>query len=98
MDIEHIELGTGYTMLCKNRPENCRGYSTGGVAIAFEKSIINLKLVQLPDNDYEIVYAAGNLEGCHRKFVTICVYMPPGRTTSASAASLAYLVDSILEL
>ena len=38
-DLEDLEQGTGYSLLCKNRQANDRGYSTGGVAIAYKKMI-----------------------------------------------------------
>ena len=42
-DIEELETATGYSLLCKNRPVNTRGYSTGGVAIAYQKSHISVR-------------------------------------------------------
>ena len=36
-DIEHLSLGTGLRMLCKNRPKNDRGFSHGGVGLLFKE-------------------------------------------------------------
>ena len=32
-DIHDLELGTGYSIICKNRPPNNRGYSAGGALL-----------------------------------------------------------------
>ena len=71
-DIDDLERGTGYGLLCKNRPPNSRGYSTGGVAIAYKKSQINLSEVCLPGNEYELLFAVG----CRtlRESVLLCVH------------------------
>ena len=55
-DVEDLELGTGHSFLYKNRDSNTRGYAAGGVAIAFQKNNINLKIVKLPGKDFEIVF------------------------------------------
>ena len=44
-DITELELETGYSLIYKNRPVNVRGYSAGGVAIAYKKSSITLKQI-----------------------------------------------------
>ena len=46
-DILDLEEATGFSMLYKNRLPNARGYSTGGVALAFRKSSISFKLLDL---------------------------------------------------
>ena len=98
LDIKELELGTGFSLLCKNRQENSRGYSAGGVAIAYRKNDIEVKEIMLPGNNYEMLFAVGNLPKFTRKFVLICVYMPPGLCAAAVQSNLEYLVDSIIEL
>ena len=66
-DIADLEIETGYSMLCRNRPQNDRGYSAGGVAIAFKKSSIQLKEIQMPGNEYEILFSVGTLPKFSRK-------------------------------
>ena len=63
-DIEDLELETGYSMLYKNRPPNDRGYSAGGVAIAFKKSSIVLKEITMADNAYEMLFTVGTIPNC----------------------------------
>ena len=77
---------------------NQRGYSAGGVALAFKKSQISLKKIDLPGNEYEIVFSIGSMPRFNRKLIAVCVYMPPSMSVSVASACLSYLVDSILEL
>ena len=97
-DIYDFELGTGYGMLCKNRPINSRGYSTGGVSIAYRKSHIDFKEIVLPGNTHEILIAEGSMPNFTRKLVAICVYMPPGLSSSSAQVCLGFLVDAVLEI
>ena len=97
-DIEDLERGTGYSLLCKNRPVNNRGYSVGGVAIAYKKNDIEVSEIVLPENNYEMLFASGSLPRFSRKFVLICVYLPPGMDASTAKEAMEYLVDSIIEL
>ena len=97
-DIDDLEIGTGYPLLCKNRQTNMRGYAAGGVAIAFRKSHINFKPLDLPGNDYEILVAEGTLPLFTRKFIAICLYMPPNMSATSAAACLTFLVDVLLEV
>ena len=62
-DIADLELDTGFSMLCKNRRINSIGYSTGGVAIAFRRSHIEFKEIHLPENNFELLFAAGTMPG-----------------------------------
>ena len=97
-DLEDLHLGTGYGLICKNRPQNDRRYSAGGVAIAFKSSQITFQQINLPDNNYELLFAVGTMPHFTRKFLAICMYMPPGLPVASVSASLTYLVDAILEL
>ena len=97
-DLEDLQLGTGYGLICKNRPQNECGYSAVGVAIAFKSSQITFKQINLPDNNYELLFAVGMMPHFTKKFIAICMYMPPGLPVASVSASLTYLVDAILEL
>ena len=97
-DIKDMELESGYSMIYKNRQLNPRGYTTGGVAIAFKRSHIELKTIDLPGNNYEIIFAEGSIPRFTRKFLAICVYMPPNLSASSARECLNFLVDAILEL
>ena len=98
LDIEDLEIETGYSMLCKNRPQNDRGYSAGGVAITFKRSGIQLKEITMPDNNYEMIFSVGTLPKFSRKMIAICVYMPPGMPAQNVQDGFTYFVDCILEL
>ena len=76
-DIHDLELGTGYSIICKNRPPNNRGYSAGGVALAFRKSHIEFKEIVMQGNEYEMIFAVGTMPNFTKKFIAICVYLPP---------------------
>ena len=97
-DILDLELGTGYSLLCKNRPMNNRGYSTGGVAMCFRRSHIDFKVLDLPGNEYEILFSVSTMPLFSRKFIAICVYMPPSMSSSSAAACMSFLVDAIMEI
>ena len=85
-------------MLCKNRPVNSRGYSTGGVSIAYRKSHISFKEIILPGNNYEILITEGTMPNFTRKLIAICVYMPPSLSSSSAQGCLGFLVDAVLEI
>ena len=97
-DIDDLEMGTGYGLLCKNCLQSARGYSTGGVAIAYQKADLSLKVVDMPGNDYEFLFAVGSMPRFSRIFLAICAYLPPGLPASSVDSALCYLVDAILEL
>ena len=97
-DIEGLENRTNYSLICRNRRANARGYSTGGVAIAFKKSHINFKKIDLVGNVYEIIFAVGTMPRFSRKFISVCVYMPPSMSASTVAGCFEFLVDGILEM
>ena len=96
-DLEELEIATGYRIIHKNRPSNNRGYSTGGVALAYRKSDLSLKPISLPGNDFEILFSVGTLPRFTRVLIAICVYLPPGMSGSSVRSALEYLVDAILE-
>ena len=88
LDIADFEKGTGYSILCKNRPVNCRGYSTGGVAIAFRTSHVSFSKIELPGNEFEILFAVGTMPRFTRKFIAVCIYMPPSMSAASASACL----------
>lgn len=65
-DSENIEL------ICKNRPS--RG---GGVCIAFNKRLANLKRFPLPTSSFEVVCAVGKVNGFSKKIAIMTIYVPP---------------------
>ena len=97
-DIIDYELGTGYSIICKNRPRNSRGYSSGGVAIAYRKSHLSMKEIVLPGNNFELLFTEGTLPRFSRKFIAICCYMPPSLSSSSAKECLEFIVDAILEI
>lgn len=97
-DIKDLETGTGYGLLCKNRLPNSRGYSTVGVALAFKKSQIEFTELSFPGNEYEILFASGTMPMFTRKFIAICVYLPPSMSTAMAMLAMLFLVDALLEI
>ena len=76
-DIQDLELGTGYSLICKNRPLNDRGSSAGGVAIASRTLHTSLKKISLPGNDFEILFTVGTMPRFsffEEVFGDLCVY------------------------
>ena len=57
-----------------------------------------LKKIDLPGHDFEIVFSVGKMPKFTRKFIAICIYMPPSMTVQSANSCLSYLVDSIIEL
>ena len=88
----------GFSFLCKNRIANSRGYSTGGVALAFRKSVINLKKIDLIGNNYEVIFAVGTMPKFSRKFIAVCVYLPPSLSASTVGGCFDFIVDGIIEM
>ena len=90
-DIEDLESRTNYSLICKNRGANARGYSTGGVAIAFKKShIISRKLIlretfiKLFLQSEQCLGLAGSLFPC----VSTCLRLCPLLLLLAALSSL----------
>ena len=50
------------------------------------------------DSDYEMLIAEGTMPLFTRKFIAICLYMPPNMTAASAAACLTFLVDVLLEI
>ena len=77
-DIDHLALATGFRLLCKNREKNNRGFSHGGIALTFRESELMLKEVKLQNPErFEVIVAAGKVNGCGRKLVVVGCYIPP---------------------
>ena len=70
----------------------------GGVAIDFRKSKIILDKMDMPENNYEILFTSGSMPNFSRKFVAICVYMHPSLNPAQVRETRAYLTDSILQM
>ena len=97
-DVLDLEDGTGYSMIYKNRLPNHRGYSTGGVAIIYRKSKINLKKYKLPGNNFEVVCGIGSPTFHTQKMIVLSVYIPPQINAAESKRCLEFIEDSFLML
>ena len=77
-DVEGLSLGTGLSMLYRNRPPNQRGFSHGGVAIIFKERTVPLKRIKLHNpGEHEVLMASGLLAGSGRRLVVVAAYLPP---------------------
>ena len=74
LEAELLDLNYGEDITLLSRCRNGRG---GGVAIAFNSALINMKEFKLPDNKYEMVCAVCNTAHSNRKIAVISVYIPP---------------------
>lgn len=92
-DGQHLEddrqdqfLGAGLSMICKNRkPNPLTDVAHGGVAIIYKEQNLMMKQIDFPNPDnFELVVAAGSLQGHSRKMLIIACYMPPNYTVDRS--------------
>ena len=77
-------------MVTKNR--KTRGE---GVAIIFDKNLINLAKVKLGSNDFELVAAVGRTVSDSRKILVISVYYPPQMRKEKVDCLNSYITDLI---
>ena len=79
-DLQDLALGSGVSMLCRNRVVNGKPSGHGGVALAFRNNVSDFKKIGLPNPDnFEILPAIGNIHGHSRKMVIITCYIPPNK-------------------
>ena len=98
-DVEDLEYGAGLGMIYRNRPANSRGFSHGGVALIYRKSVMNFKQIDIGNTEnYEVLGAIGNLFGLSRKVLVLAVYMPPNYSATRGKECLSYLTDLVLHL
>ena len=87
-------------MICKNRkPNPLTGVAHGGVAIIYKEQNLMMKQIDFPNPDnFELVVAAGSLQGHSRKMLIIACYMPPNYTVDRSNRCIEYIYQIIVEL
>ena len=97
-DIDHLALATGFRLLCKNREKNNRGFSHGGIALAFRESELMLKEVKLHNPErFEVIMAAGKVNGCGRKLVVVGCYIPPNYNIGRGKKALEFIAGAVTE-
>lgn len=100
-DRQDLLLGAGLEVLCKNRERKVStGVAHGGVAIIYkEENISKFKEIPFPNPDcFEVLVAAGSMQGHARKMLVVACYMPPNYTTDRANNCLDYLYEIIIEL
>ena len=75
--VDDLEGGVGIGILTRNRARKGRKVAGGGVAVAFDKKRLNLKMIPTRMDGCEIITASGKLRGISRKLVIIAAYIPP---------------------
>ena len=97
-DVEDLLLGSGVAVFTKNRPVGGAGFSHGGVAICMRDSMTKFKVFDFPNPEqFEVLALSGSLSGATRKFVLICVYVPPNYAVPRGRACLQHVSDLVLE-
>ena len=91
--ISDLESGASLGLLTKNKKSRRKRIAGGGVAIAYDKSQINLKVIPVKVGDCEILVSSGKLGGISRKLVVIAAYIPP-RTRIRCDSCLLYTSPS----
>ena len=77
-------------MLCKNRKS--RG---GGVALAYNTNLAKLKVIQLPNNRFELLCCGGKMGDLQRSFVVFVCYLPPKMSSGVLDSFCSALSDGI---
>ena len=97
-DIEDLSLGSGIGMISRCRPAGGRGFSHGGVAVAFKESTCTFKHLKNHNPEgYEVLAAIGNLPGHTRKMIAIACYMPPGDCAARGKGCLEYIQNLVIK-
>ena len=99
-DRQDLLLGAGLSMINRNRPRNMStGLAHGGVALFFREEICTFKEIPFPNPDgFEVLVAAGSIQGHTRKILVIACYMPPNYLADRANKCLDYLYEIIIEL
>ena len=98
-DRQDLLLGSGISMLYKNRPRDSRGAAYGGVALFFKDDICNFKEVTTAGGDgYEVLTTVGNMRGHPRRVVVVAAYIPPNYTTIRAHGCIDYINGIIIEM
>ena len=88
-----FEDRTGYCFIRKDRLEGQRG---GGVAVVFNKNVIQMTRARLPQSKFEVVAAVGRRTGQWKKIVAVTVYIPPWYPAERSRKALRYVNDCLI--
>ena len=98
-DLEDLTLGSGISLICKNRSRNHRGVAHGGVALAYRADAVTFKEVVIPNPDsFEVLVTIGNMRGHSRKIVVISCYIPPNYLTNRGKTCLEYISNTVIEV
>ena len=98
-DVQDFVLGTGLGFLYRNREQNSRGFSHGGVAIIFKNSVCNFIKLDFPNpSGFEVLGGVGTLRGHSRRMVVLACYLPPGYNAARGRACLDYITDLVIEV
>ena len=98
-DRQDLLLGAGISMICRNRKPDIRGMSYGGVAILSRDELCKFVQISVPNPDeYEVVLAAGSIQGHSEKLVVVACYIPPNYNTARGRGCLKYISDCVIEV
>lgn len=76
--IVDLNEGEDLHLLTRNRKShNGRRVAGGGVAVAYNRSKINLTKIPVKRGNHEILVATGKIQNLSRKVVIIGIYLPP---------------------
>ena len=91
--------GSGFSILARNRDENGRGVSYGGVAVLWRETLGTFNTVKLKNpQSYEVLAAAGSIKGHKRKLVVVAAYIPPGYDSLRGKGALDFIENTIIEV
>ena len=97
-DIDDLREGSGVGLLVRNRDPGSRGFSHGGVAVAFRGSRCSFAALQThnPEN-YEVLAALGTIPGHSRKMLVLACYLPPGDSAARGHGCLDHIQDLLIQ-
>lgn len=79
LEAENLLLGSGISMLTKNRELTDRGIAHGGVAILARDNVTKMKVFDFGNPEkFEVLPVVASLHGLKRKIFFVCCYIPPG--------------------
>ena len=97
-EVEDLLLGSGISVIAKNRRPGTAGFSHGGVALIARAATTKMSRLDFPNPEhFEVVCAKATVHGMPRNFWIISAYIPPGYSVGRARGCMQHISDLILE-
>lgn len=98
LETENLLLGSGISVITRNRGLNDRGLAHGGVVLPAKDSLTKMKEYAFPNPEsFEVLPVIASVDGMHRKNIFVCCYIPPGYAVPRARACMQLVNDIVLD-